>query len=145
MLYARSLRTRIEQLGLLLGDGRKLPLAPMISSRAADDKQRVAYVAVGHTIAVSRLLGRCAAKSAGERRCDVGRGYNLFGWLLRRHFLAGRRPSAWRRINETAVLDDFFNLRAVKRFEFDQRFCDHLERVAIRDKRFLRQLIRVIE
>src|SRR5439155_708175 len=66
----------------------------------------------------SRDLRWCAAESAGERRCDVGRSDNLLGRFFGWHLFVGRwRGASWR-INQAAVLDDFLNLRAVERFVF---------------------------
>ena len=64
-----------------------------------------------------RNLRRCAAECAGEGRCDVGRGYDLLGRFFSWHFWAGWRRRA-RRVDQAAVLDDFFKLRAVERFKF---------------------------
>src|SRR2546430_6371429 len=86
-----------------------------------------------------------AAEGAGERRCDVGGGYDLLGRFFGRHFLAGGRRCAWRRIYQPAAFDDFFELRAVERFEFEQGFCDYLQLIAICCERCLGELIRVIE
>src|SRR6266571_8451201 len=86
-----------------------------------------------------------AAEGAGERRGDVGRGYNLFGRFFGWHFFVRRRSNAGRRINQATVLDNLFKLRAVEGFKFQERLCDCLEFVAIRSERCLGQLIRVIE
>src|SRR5437667_3547220 len=71
-----------------------------------------------------------AAESAGEWRGDVRRSDNLLGRFFGWHLFVGRwRGASWR-INQAAVLDDFLNLRAVERFEFEQRLGDYLELVA---------------
>src|SRR2546430_5592008 len=75
---------------------------------------------------VRRLRWR-PAKGAGKRRCDVGGGDDLLGRFFGRHFLAGGRGCAWRRIYQPAVFDDFFELRAVERFVLEQGFCDYLQ------------------
>ncbi len=90
-------------------------------------------------------LRRRAAEGAGERRCDVGCGYDLLGRFFRWHFFAGGRRCAWRRIDQAAVLDDFLDLRAVQGFKLKQGFCDYFQLVAIRRERLLSQLVRVIK
>jgi hypothetical protein len=64
--------------------------------------------------------------------------------VFRRHFLAGRRGSAWRWIYQSAVLDDFFDLGAVQGFVLQQTFCDPFEFVAIRHAGRSGKLISVI-
>src|SRR6478672_4651630 len=70
---------------------------------------------------------RSATQRAGQRRRHVGSDDDLFGRFLRRHFLGGRSWTG-RRINEATVLDDFFDLGAVKGFVFEERFGDGFER-----------------
>src|SRR5438876_308159 len=67
-------------------------------------------------------LRRRAAESAGEGRGDVGSDDNLLGRFFRRHLLSGRRGGAWRRLQQTAMLDDFFDLRTVEGLVLKQRF-----------------------
>src|SRR5437660_12593397 len=108
------------------------------------DREGAIISARGRTRSPDELRWR-AAESAREWRGDVGRGYNLLGRFFGRHFLAGWGRCAGRRIDQAAVLDDFFELRAVERFKFEQRLCDYLEFIAICRERCLGKLIGVIE
>ena len=67
--------------------------------KAEQNAQRCAQVIVGGVTltpqfqpkTLNRLLRRSAAKRAGERRSNVGCGYDLLGRFFRRHLFAGRR------------------------------------------------------
>src|SRR5205823_8907215 len=90
-------------------------------------------------------LRRRAAGSAGEGRGDVGSDDNLLGRFFRRHLLSGRRGGAWRRLQQTAMLDDFFDLRTVEGLVLKQRFGNDFELGAIGKQRLLRFLISFVE
>src|SRR6476659_9486771 len=89
-------------------------------------------------------LCRGAAEGAGERRGDVGSDY-LFGRFFWRGFFTGWPADAGWRIDQAAVLKDFFDLRAVQGLVLEQRFGDGFECVAIRNERVLGQLIGVVD
>jgi hypothetical protein len=55
-------------------------------------------------------LSRRAAEGAGKRRSDVGGDDDLFGRFLRLHLFAAARSDPGRRIQHSAVLDDFPDL-----------------------------------
>src|SRR6266481_1125439 len=77
-----------------------------------------------------RTLRRRAAQAAGKRRCLWSKHY-LLGRFVG-HLLTGRRwRRARRRIDEPAVLHDFFDLRAVERLVFEQSFRNHFESLAM--------------
>src|SRR4029450_4190367 len=84
------------------------------------------------------------AESAGEWWGDIGRD-DLLGRLVGGWFLGGGSPYGWRRIDQAAVVDDLFDLRAVEGLVFEQRFCDRLEFVAVTNERVLGQLIGFVD
>src|SRR5882762_140459 len=75
-------------------------------------------------------LRRGAAEGAGERRGDVGSDY-LLGRFFWRWFFAWWPADAGWRIDQAAMLEDFFDLRAVQGLELEQRLCDGFECVSI--------------
>src|SRR6185503_1192625 len=81
-------------------------------------------------------LGRSAAEGAGKRWGDVG-SHDLLGRFFGCRFLTGWPANAGRRIDQAAVVDDLFDLRAVQGLVFEQRFGDGFEFVAITNKRVL--------
>src|SRR5687767_10140143 len=85
-----------------------------------------------------------AAKSAGERRAHVGSDHDLLGRLLRRHLMIGRRRSAGR-IDQAAVLDDFFDLHAVESLKFKKRLGDYLKLVTMGCEDLLRGLVGIVD
>ena len=83
-------------------------------------------------------LRRGAAQGAGQWRADIGGDDDLFGGFLGRHLLGGRR-GAGRRIDQTAVLENFFDLDAVEGLVFEEGFRDRFEMVCDPAGRFRQQ------
>src|SRR5436190_2592745 len=90
------------------------------------------------------LRGR-APERAGEWWRDIWRGNNLLGRFFRRHFFTVRECGAAGRVYQAAVLDNFFNLRAIERLVLKQCFGDDLQLVAMGDESLFGQLISLIE
>jgi len=111
-----------------------VPVSPKRTALLAAARERI-LVLDGAMGTMIQALQYDEAAFRGERFRDFHRdlrGNNdLFGRFLGRHLWA-RRWCARRRIDQTPVLEDFFDLGSIERLVFQQGFRDRFEMVAVR-------------
>src|SRR4051794_15749770 len=100
-------RTSVCEIGVIPDRLVKTPAAGTICDREGANTTRVSPELCGRT-----------AEGAWERRSHVG-SHDLLGRLVGQ-FLSGRRAYPRRRIDQTAVVDNLFDLRAVQGLVLEQ-------------------------